>query len=489
MTELIPIPRSISGGKGKFVLQPSTVIMVPMNHREIPFIGQFLADRLRPATGFDLPVRHLAGSSQGNIVMKLDEAHSDPGSEGYDLKIEPGGIQLLAAHPAGLFHGVQTILQCLPPKIEKGFEQPGPWEMDCVHFRDFPQFTWRGAMLDVARHFFDATAVKRLIDQLAFYKFNILHLHLTDDSGWRIKINSWPRLTEVGSTTDFTSGSGGYYSQEEYRQIVAYAAARYITIVPEVDMPAHINSALASYAELNENGTATTLSPGMLGESSSLAIHKEITYKFLEDVLGEISALTPGPFLHIGGDEAMSTPEEDYKIFINRVLNMVHGLGKRSVGWEEIIHADTLPDTILQHWLQMPLAQTAASRGQKLILSPAFKIYLDMKYDPSTPIGLDWIGKPLEVQEAYDWDPLQFLEEVPGEAILGVEAPLWTETVTSQDEMDYMFFPRLVGCAEIGWSGSSKGTWEDYRSRLASHGPRLENRGIHFYHSPQVDWK
>jgi hexosaminidase len=302
-------------------------------------------------------------------------------------------------------------------------------------------------------------------------------------------IHSWPRLAEYGGGTDFTGGPGGFYTQEEYQQIVEYAAAHYITVIPEVDMPAHVNSALASYAELNETGLARELYTRYEGGSSSLAIRKEVTYQFLEDTLREIATLTPGPYFHIGGDEAHSTDETDYKLFIERVQKIVQGLGKQCIGWEEISRADLLPDTIVQHWWQAPLAQEAARRGHKLILSPAPRVYLDIKYDASTALGLDWTKQYIEVRDSYDWDPATILEGVTEESILGVEAELWTETIATVDDMDYMLFPRLPGCAEIGWTPQEKHRWEEYRQRLANHGKRLAAMGINFYRSPQVDWE
>jgi hexosaminidase len=361
--------------------------------------------------------------------------------------------------------------------------------MDCVTIQDRPRFGWRGLVLDVARHFFPVAAVKRLIDQMAYYKFNILHIHLTDDQGWRLMIHSWPRLAQYGGTTDFTGGRGGFYTQEEYQQIVEYAAAHYINVIPELDMPAHVNSALASYVGLNDSGVARPLYTRYEGGSSSLAIHKEVTYQFLEDTLRELAELTPAPYIHIGGDEAHSTDEADYKIFIDRVQKIVQGLGKQCIGWEEISQADLLPDTVVQYWWQVPLAQEAARRGHKLILSPASKIYLDIKYDASNSLGLDWTKQYIEVRDAYDWDPANILEGVTEESVLGVEAALWTETIATVDDLDTMLFPRLPACAEIGWTPRENRDWEDYSLRLANHGQRLAAMGIKFYRSPQVDWE
>ena len=339
MQNLIPFPASIQPGQGTYTLGSDAAIFVQSDREDIRDVGQFLADRLRPATGFELPILSNEVATTGGILLTTNGAGTDLGEEGYELAVEPNGIRLRGLHPAGLFRGAQTIRQLLPPKIEARTPQSGSWQMDCVSIQDTPRFGWRGVMLDVARHFFPVTAVKRLIDQMAYYKFNILHLHLTDDQGWRLMIHSWPRLEEYGGTTDFTGGRGGFYTQAEYRQIVEYAAAHFIDIIPEIDMPAHTNSALASYAALNDNEEARPLYTGYDGGSSSLAIHNAVTYQFLEDTLREIAALTPAPYIHIGGDEAHSTAESDYKIFIDRVQKIVQGLGKHCIGWEEISRA------------------------------------------------------------------------------------------------------------------------------------------------------
>ena len=489
MQNLIPLPASIKSTQETYTLASNAAIFVQPDREEIRRVGGFLAETLRPATGFELPVIPAEATSTGGILLTMDGAGADLGGEGYELVVETNGITLRALHPAGLFHGAQTIRQLLPPAIETEIRQPSPWQMDCVTIQDIPRFGWRGVMLDVARHFFPVTVVKRLIDQMAYYKFNILHIHLTDDQGWRLMIHSWPRLTEYGATTDFTGGRGGFYTQEDYHQIVEYAAAHYIDVIPEVDMPAHVNSALASYADLNDSGVELTRHTRYEGGSSSLAIHKEVTYQFVEDTLREIAMLTPAPYIHIGGDEAHSTDETDYKIFIDRVQKIVQGLGKQCIGWEEVSRADLLPDTIVQYWWQAPLAQEAARRGHKLILSPATRVYLDIKYDASTSLGLDWTKQYIEVRDTYDWDPAAILEGVAEESVLGVEAELWTETIVTVDDLDTMLFPRLPGCAEIGWTPREKRRWEDYRLRLANHGERLDAMGIKFYRSPQVAWE
>lgn len=485
MKNIIPTPVSVIPSHGTFVLSASTQILVTPDNAQLVRIGNDLGAGLRRATGLALPVR--AGTqSDGNIFLTLG---NDPtlGEEGYELTISPSFITLQSNQPAGLFYGVQTLRQLLPPSIESSTTQPGPWQVAAGTIRDVPRFEWRGAMLDVARHFFPVQDVKRYIDMLAYYKINRFHLHLTDDQGWRIEIKSWGKLATYGGSTEVGGGTGGYYTQEEYKKIVNYAAQRYMTVVPEIDMPGHTNAALASYPELNCSGVAPDLFTGTQVGFSTLCAEKEITYQFVDDVVRELAALTPGPYIHVGGDEARSTEKEDYIRLIERVQEIVRANGKLMIGWEEIGQTKLLPCTVAQHWTGEMAAQ-AAQQGAQIIVSPASKSYLDMKYDGSTKLGLDWAGL-VDVMTAYNWEPTTEIEGVGAKSILGVEAPLWSETLETLDDIEYMAFPRLPGIAEIGWSPQIRRSWDEYVERLAAHGARLKAMDINFFASPQVPWK
>jgi hexosaminidase len=491
--DLIPMPESIETGAGKFVLTANTIIYVEPCSPELIGIGQYLADKLHLSTGYRLPVLNSAdGFSpssvvKGDIHLRLFENEPDLGEEGYQLVITPGSLFLSAKHPAGLFHGVQTIRQLLPAAIESHELQGCPWEIAAMTIRDRPRFGWRGAMLDVARHFFCVADVKRYIDQIAYYKMNRFHLHLSDDQGWRFMIAAWPNLSAYGGSTAIGNDPGGFYTQAEYAEIVAYAQSRYIIVVPEIDMPGHTNAALASYPELNRDGQAPALYTGIEVGFSSLCADKEITYRFVEDVIREIAALTPGPYFHIGGDEASVTTSEDYRQFIRRVLMITHSYGKQAVGWEEIAQVDLQSSTLVQFW-KGGHGREAVAQGCKLILSPGSKTYLDMMYDASSPLGLKWAGY-VEVRDAYDWDPLTQVEGLSEQDVAGVEAPLWSETLRTMGDIEFMAYPRLLGIAEIGWSPADGRNWDEYRRRLGSHGARLAAMGIHFYRSPQVVWE
>jgi hexosaminidase len=488
LDQVIPAPASVTPGGSPYRITDATRIRVG-DSRAARRVAEYLADVLRPSTGYPLPV---TGYGRGGIQLRL--AKGEYGTEGYRLDSGPTGVTITAAQPSGLFHGVQTLRQLLPAAVEKDSVQPGPWLIAGGTIRDTPRYGWRGAMLDVSRHFFTVDQVKRYVDQLALYKVNKLHLHLSDDQGWRIAVDSWPRLATYGGSTQVGGGAGGYYTKDQYKEIVRYAGSRYLEVVPEIDMPGHTNAALASYAELNCDGVAPPLYTGTDVGFSSLCVPKEITYDFVDDVVREIAALTPGEYLHIGGDEAHSTSHEDYVKFMDRVQPVVARYGKTVVGWHQLTGATPAKGALAQYWgLDSTSAEekarvaAAARNGTGIILSPADRIYLDMKYTADTPLGLDWAGL-VEVKRAYDWDPGNYLAGAPSSAVRGVEAPLWTETIVNSEDVEYMAFPRLVGAAELGWSPAATHDWDAYKVRLAAQGPRWEALGIGYYRSPQVPW-
>ncbi|MEO3781792.1 beta-N-acetylhexosaminidase [Actinocorallia sp. B10E7] len=474
---LIPAPHTLVVHDGAFELTPRTAVHAPECHAT-----GFLTALLRRATGYALPA-----ASEGALRLSLD-GPEELGREGYRLDVDTEGVRLRAHTEEGLFRGVQTLRQLLPARIESPRPCPGPWPIPCVSITDAPRFRWRGVMLDVARHFFDVEAVKRFIDRAVPYKFNILHLHLTDDQGWRLRIESHPRLTEHGATSQVGEGPGGHFTQADFAEIVAYAAARHMTVVPEIDLPGHTQAAMASYPHLAPDGADTGLYRGMKVGFSQLAVHKSTTYDFLDAVFAEVAPLAPGPYLHLGGDEAHQTSAEDYAAFMTRTIPLAAGRGKTVVAWQEAAAVPGLPEgTHLQYWRPArepvaPALADAASRGLPLIMSPADHAYLDMKYDDSTPLGLTWAGT-LGVRQSYDWDPEAL---VPGARVVGIEAPLWTETLTTPDDLDHMLYPRLPGLAEVAWSPAAR-DWASYLPRLRAHTLRWDAAGITSYHrSPEL---
>ncbi|HOX76116.1 MAG TPA: beta-N-acetylhexosaminidase [Bacteroidales bacterium] len=485
---IIPKPVSVTATGDYFTLKPNTTIYVKGESSELFNIGHYLADRLRPATGFKLNVKTtFTEPGNGSILLTLSGVGGNQKEGSYELVITKKQIRLSARTHEGLFYGVQTLRQLFPAGVEMTTPQEGPWKIATGTITDYPEYSYRGSMLDVARHFFSVDDVRRYIDFLAYYKMNMLHLHLSDDQGWRIEIKSWPKLTEYGSSTQVGGGKGGFYTQEQYSAIVDYAKECYITIVPEIDMPGHTNAALASYPELNCDGKAKPLYTGTEVGFSTLCINKEITYKFIDDVIRELAAITPGPYIHIGGDESHSTKVSDYIPFMERVQDIVAKYGKSSIGWDEIALSVMRSNTIAQHWSNAENADKAVRQGAKLLMSPANKAYIDMQYDKTTKLGLHWAAY-IEVDAAYNWDPASLVPGIGKEHIVGVEAPLWAETLTNIDEIEYMVFPRLPGIAEIGWTPVASRSWDEYKTRLGKHGERFEAMEIDYYRSPLVTW-
>jgi hexosaminidase len=455
---------------------------------EVSAIAQALGAQLRPATGFPFVVSSSgADPAAGNIYLRLAPDQTALGDEGYSLTVTANSVTLVARQPAGLFHGVQTIRQLLPSDIESHMGvSRAVWQIPAVSIVDQPRFAWRGAMLDVARHFFTVKEVQQYIDVLALYKMNVLHLHLSDDQGWRIQINSRPKLAAIGGSTQVGGGPGGYYTQDDYRTIVRYAQERYITIVPEIDMPSHTNAALVAYPEVSCSVRPTQLYAGTDVGWSAFCVDKEETYALIEDIVREISAITPGPYFHIGGDEVEALTHEQYIRFIERVQPIVNRHGKKMIGWEEITKAKLEPTTLAQQW-KSDSVTAALQYGAKLIMSPAKKIYLDMKYTPSTELGLTWAAI-IEIRDAYDWDPATYMAGVNESHIVGVEAPLWSETIRNITAAEYLAMPRLPAVAEIGWTPQQSRNWESFRVRLATHAPRWNYLGVNYYRSPQIPW-
>jgi hexosaminidase len=492
MINLVPLPVSVAPDGGTFVLPATATIRVDPGSAEMTAIGEYLASKLRPSSGYALPTASASGAPcAGDMLLTTNGGDPMLGSEGYELDIDATGVRLSAYQPAGIFHGIQTLRQLFPAAIESAAVAPGPWTLATGTIRDYPRFAWRGTMLDVARHFFGVADVEAYIDLLAFYKINTFHIHLTDDQGWRIVIDSWPNLAIYGGSTEVGGGPGGYYTQADYSAIVDYAQARYITIVPEIDMPGHTNAALASYASLDCDGVAPPLYTGVAVGLSSLCVTDSETYTFVSDVIREVAGLTPGPYFHLGGDEATATSAADFQTFFGQVEPFVQTAGKQMVGWDAIGQlASLLPGTVTQYWSSSDAALVTQALGQnaKVLMSPASFAYMDMKYNASTTLGQNWAGY-IDEQTAYSWDPATVLSGVGEAQIVGLEAPLWSETLLTLDDVEYMAFPRIAGYAEIGWSQTTGRDWDEYKVRLGSEGPRLRELGVNYYSSDLIPWQ
>ena len=479
---VVPAPVSVEASGQGYALHAGSAVGVSGDGRAV---GEFLAGLLRRATGFAVPV-----GSSGDLTLAV-VADAALRVEGYRLAVSGAGVRIEAAGAAGLFRGITTLRQLLPARVECPEATPGPWPVPGVRIADRPRFAHRGAMLDVARHFFGVADVRRYLDLAALYKLNVLHLHLTDDQGWRLAIDSWPRLATHGGSTAVGGGAGGYFTKADFAEIVRYAAERFITVVPEIDTPGHTNAALASYAELNCDGAVQPLYIGTEVGFSSLCLQLPATYAFLGDVFGELAELTPGPLVHLGGDEAHSTPRADYLRFVPDAARIVNGHGKRVMGWQEVADSRLPPGSVVQYWgtgdaRSAERALAAAAQRAQIVMSPADRAYLDMKYDPEAPYGLFWAGH-VDVRRSYDWDPAEQVPGLPESSIAGVEAPLWTETLRTIDELEYMAYPRLPGIAEIGWSPAGR-SWSEYRHRLGAQSARWAALDVNYFRAPDVPW-
>ncbi len=469
-------------------------------HGSSPAAAQ-LIDAVERRTGIRLST---SDGISGEIELLIDHGSSAP--EGYTLEIGERAI-IVGADEPGLFYGVQTLLQLLR-------QDDSGWGLLGADVADSPRFPRRGVMLDVARHFFGVGDVKKFIDSTSSLKFNHLHLHLSDDQGWRVHIDAWPLLTERASATSVGGDPGGFYTKADYREIVAYAASRHMIVIPEIDLPGHTHAIGVAYPGLveapvlNDNLIADSARLGqplpVAGETylgwgvghSSVRIHEERTYDFVRDVVHELAEMTPGAYIHIGGDESLGTPQADFGLFAERATAIVVEAGKIPMAWHEMGSAANIAEgTVGQYWGKTTPEGTHAEeaahfveRGGALIMSAADVTYLDMKYAEDFPLGLTWAGI-IDVRSAYEWEPTAVLD-VPDAAILGVEAPLWSETTRTLGEVEQLVFPRAAAQAEVAWSPreAPERVWESFRVRVGALAPLWKAEGIDFHPADEIPW-
>lgn len=419
------------------------------------------------------------------VLVDLSQDAGPTGSthpERYTLRVGSTGIELIAAAPVGLHHGARSLVQlieaggrCLPHGV--------------IH--DEPRYRWRGLSVDIARHFFGPAELRRVVDLIARYKMNVLHLHLTDDQGWRLESPSRPALTAEAAGSDCSGGPGGFLTVGEFAALQEYAADRFVTVVPEIDVPGHTNAATHAYGELRPDGVATDVYTGMEVGFSTLSLDLPATEPFLRDVFADLAAMTSGPYLHYGGDEAMSTDKDEYARFIELCDRIVRNLGKTPVAWNEAATGPVSAGSLLQYWdtrVDLDPLRRAVEAGARVILSPGNKAYLDMKYTADYALGQDWAGL-VELRDAYDWDPADLVDGLAPEAIEGVEGAIWTETLASPDDLMEMLLPRLAAVAEVAWSDPGRKDFDDFRGRVAGEATRAwEPTGLAYHRTPQVDW-
>lgn len=507
---IIPLPEHMTVEKGDFNLRPSTKILADASSRET---AEFLAAKLRRGTGFPMSVSALGKSSHA-IRLETTAADKALGAEGYELTVHPDSVLIRAPTQAGLFYGVQTLLQLFPPQILSSHPgQRTTWRAPCVRIKDRPRLAWRGLMLDVSRHFFDKSEVEQILDAMAFYKLNTFHWHLVDDEGWRIEIKKYPQLTEVGAWRkgiDFgldpkfshafrkDGKYGGFYTQSDIAEIVRYAAARHITIVPEIEMPGHSTAAIMTFPQLSCHGGPFSMDRGDASNPGIYCVGNEETFTFLENVLTEVCQMFPGPFIHVGGDE-VSTSEwktcpkcqermktehlaserqlESY--LIARIEKFLNAHGKRLIGWSEIREGGLAKNAAIMDWIGG--AREAASTGHDVVMSPEKYCYLDHYQSLNHLTEPKAFGGYLPLTDVYHYNPIPAqLSAAEQSRILGAQCNLWAEFVPSISHAEYMIFPRECALAEIVWSPEKSRNWDDFQRRIKINEKRLVQLGVNY---------
>ncbi|MFE4465000.1 family 20 glycosylhydrolase [Oerskovia sp. NPDC056781] len=486
MVAIIPQPLQVDAPAGGDALRLEGAVVVAGPSAVEQHVAAYAAELLTRAAGTRVTVADSRPDDAPTVELRLAEDAGPAGStspERHTLEVSGEGAVLTAAQPVGLFDAVQTLRQ-LVTEGERGAE------VSAVVVHDAPRYAWRGLSFDVARNFFPLEQLELVIDVLASYKLNVLHLHLTDDQGWRIETPSRPELAKLSSDTSTSGRAGGHLSLADFRRLQDYAADRFVTVVPEIDLPGHTNAATAVYGELRADGQRTAKYEGIEVGFSQLTYDLPATEPFLRDVLADIAAITDGDYVHVGGDEALTLGAEEYAKFIALLEEIVLGTGKKVIAWQEAAQADTRPETLVQYWdtrTDVAPFLAAAERGSRFIMSPGNHAYLDMKYTAEYPLGQDWAGL-IELRTAYDWDPAEIIPGLPADQVEGVEAAIWTETLSTQEELFGMLLPRLSAAAEVAWTAPERKDWEDYRRRVVSEAATWRREGLPFHETPQVDW-
>jgi hexosaminidase len=518
---LIPLPQKMELRDGVFNLTSASAIYVDSPSRET---APFLTERLRPSTGYPLKIKTKSRADAaipGSILLTTRNANTNLGPEGYELAVAPDSVVIRAPAQAGLFYGVQTLFQLLPPEVfSSNRVQNVAFQIPCVEIQDWPRFKWRGILFDVSRHFFSKSKVEILLDAMALHKLNTFHWHLTDDHGWRIEIKKYPKLTQVAAwRSDAGFGFdpkasdpdacgkdgryGGFYTQDDIRDVVKYAAARHITVVPEIEMPGHASAALAAYPQYSCTGgpfepiRTAGIFNGVYDPS------KEETFQFLGDVLKEVGQLFPGKYVHVGGDEVpkdtwktnaacqalinregLKNEDELQSWFMRRIEKIVNSTGHSMIGWSEILQGGLATNAAVMDWIGG--ARQAATAGHYVVMTPTAYCYFDFYQTTNKaaePEAADW-GGPLPLNKVYSFNPMP--TNMPPQLqsyILGTQGNLWTERIPNFRHVEYMLFPRACALAEVTWSAQESRDWDDFMRRLQLHVQRLNELNINYRHA------
>lgn len=519
---IIPVPQRMEMGKGKFKITGSTDIILGSSDPVLKSIAEGINQKISGFTGRELDIRQFDGKQPRNtIFLKIDESlMNSVGKEGYKMSVKPSGVEISAPNPAGIFYGVQTIYQLLPPEVwgnPKNFDSKAVLlDLPCLEITDFPQFSWRGMHLDVSRHFFPKEFVKKYIDLIAMHKMNVFHWHLTDDNGWRIEIDRYPKLTEVAAwradreDQEWDKRSqqrpgekatyGGFYTKEDIREIVQYASERFITVVPEIEMPGHTSEVFAAYPEFSCSGEKTTVQTGSYWPVENIfCAGKEGTFTFIENVLDEVIELFPSEYIHIGGDEAdktawkkcpdcqkrirqegLSGENELQSYFVKRIERYLVSKGRKMIGWDEILQGGLAPEATVMSWQGFEGGIEAANQGHAVVMCPTSYCYFDY-YQADPEFQPKAIGGLITLQKVYSFRPIP--SELKGEQrnlILGGQGNLWTEYVPTPEHAEYMVLPRMTALAEVLWSPEVNLDWNDFRERLQTQFRRFDHMNVNY---------
>jgi len=509
--KVVPLPVSVENGNGYFAITPSTQVFAQDKAAKE---ASKLIDSLAPAMGHRLRLLERASEEQNLIRLELESSLTEHlGDEGYELEVTVGSVTIRAAKPPGLFYGIQTLRQLLPPAI---FEKEGvdgiEWSVPCVRIIDYPRFGWRGLLIDPARHFIPTEDVERFIDTMALHKFNRLQMHLTDDQGWRIEIRKYPKLTEIGAPMDFTTmrqpntgadgrRPGGFYSQQDIRHLVQYAADRHVTIVPEIEMPAHTGAAIVSYPRIGlYPAKLSSLAPSKRWTANERVLApRPATVAFMQDVLTEVMELFPSRYIHIGGDEAntghwakseeMQTLKqrlgckgeaELHSWFIKQIDKFLTRNGRRLVGWDEIIQGGLASGAVVMSWRGQTGGVTAARSGHDVIMAPTSHTYFDYYQGPKETEPRA-IGGNIPLEKTYRFEPIA-AELTDGQAkhVLGGQGQLWGEYMADQQHREYMAYPRAAALSEVLWSPRENRNYHEFVIRLTEHLKRLNAAEVNY---------
>ena len=523
---IVPQPVSMEMGKGNFTLSSASVIEISTTDADAKRVAGFLNKKISDVTGYAVPIRYVSSFSNSSNSIRLSlSTDKTLGDEGYKLNVSPSLVTITANKPAGLFYGMQTLLQLLPPEIEsKDAVKNISWNIPAITITDYPRFSWRGLMFDMARHFFGKKDIEEYIDQMVRYKFNLLHMHLTDDEGWRIEIKGLPKLTEVGAwnvkkvgyfgtfsppASDEPRNYGGFYTQQDIKDLVQYAKDRFVNILPEIDVPGHSLAAVVSYPELSCTPGSEKYhvrsgevimdwshgAPPIALIDNTLCPANEKVYTFLDKVITQVAQLFPFEYIHLGGDECpknfweksdaikslmqkegLKTMEEVQSYFEKRLEKIVESKGKKFMGWDEILEGGLAPNAVVMSWRGMEGGIKAAKMGHDVVMSPTTFAYID--YMQGDAIIEPRVYATLRLNKAYQFEPVP--EGVDAKYIKGGQANLWSEQIYNMRHAEYMTWPRGLAISESLWSPKEKKNWNDFTNRVEKQFERFDAAEIKY---------